>query len=232
MSVFLSTDLLSSLPVPEPYTAAIVAVVLLATGVTISAIAQHRARAQRLEFEVKHRDRIILWQFKRPTTAPSGSPFCTKGETILRFLGAKYDNAWCLNDKFDRKKVPVYEYNGKVYQDSQNGYAGLIRDGVLADLDSKLTPATRAIGVAFRSVMENQLVSIGAYERWIDHYPKFLHVILKEVPYPVRVVLIRIMYPPIKKTIMSGVGRYGPEMFTTLLPEGINALATQLGSNT
>ncbi|KXS15087.1 hypothetical protein M427DRAFT_56981 [Gonapodya prolifera JEL478] len=216
----------------DPFYAASVLIIVLTALITVAAYFRYQKLTANLAFESEHKDRVVLYQFKREDGAPSGSPFCTKAETILKFIGAEYDNVWSMPHKFERNKVPVFQYNGKVYHDSQIGYGRLAEDGVLEDLDAGLPEGKQAIGLAFRNLVELQLVPISAYERWVAEYPASLHkFLLKDVPYPIRLILMRTIQPNVKRGLMFGIGRYGQDMFTTLLPDSLKAISTQLGPN-
>lgn len=179
-------------------------------------------------------DTIILFQFARGETVPSGSPFCCKAETLLKMAGARYENKYGLNSDLPKAKVPAYIYNGELYEDSQLGYERLVEAGLVKDLDANLDARQRAIGVAFRKMIEGSLVPVITLERWRDNWPatrdKFFFT---TVPTPIRLILGRVVQPGVLTSLWGiGVSRFTEdELYNKIVPENFAAISSQLGAD-
>lgn len=129
-------------------------------------------------------------------------------------------------------KVPAYIYNGTLYEDSQLGYSQLVGSQLLPNLDAGLDASQKAISTAFRRLIENHLIPIMSLERWRDSWPSSRdHLFLTSVPMPFRVVLGWFIQRGVLKSLYGmGTARFtDPELYEILVPEDLEAIATQLG---
>lgn len=109
---------------------------------------------------------ITLYQFPPVWGLPNGSPFCMKVETYLRMVGLPYRFAPNADiRKAPKGKFPVIEDNGKTIPDS--GFILEYLQQAYGDkLDARLSPAERAVALAMRRLLEENLYWCMLYARW------------------------------------------------------------------
>uniref|UniRef100_A0A7E4VX52 Thioredoxin-like_fold domain-containing protein n=1 Tax=Panagrellus redivivus TaxID=6233 RepID=A0A7E4VX52_PANRE len=64
-------------------------------------------------------DTVYFYQFKRPSFAPSVSPYCLKIESYLRGNNIKYETVFVTTERSSKGFVPFIELNGREYADSE-----------------------------------------------------------------------------------------------------------------
>ncbi|KAJ3342826.1 hypothetical protein HDU93_000956 [Gonapodya sp. JEL0774] len=180
-------------------------------------------------------DKIILYQFPRDPDKVSLSSFCIKAETLLRVAGAPYRNVFLQSPKHTKGKLPVYEWRGELFEDSQLGYEELVRRGAFgASVDEGLTDTQRAIGQCVRQTIESHAYPILVFERFQYEWETVRAELLKGVPGIISIFVGYFIRSKITSALVShGIGRYSEtELFDTLLPADLAAVSTILGANT
>jgi glutathione S-transferase len=96
---------------------------------------------------------------------PDASPFVVKVETYLRLTNQKYETVIADVRKAPRKQLPCVDIDGKVIPDSTAIIEHL--EGLRADkLDAHLDAKQRAVGLAFKSMLEEHLYFGLLFMRW------------------------------------------------------------------
>lgn len=177
---------------------------------------------------------VTLFQFAYESKGPSGSPFCTKAETLLKMTETSYKSEFGTPSSMPKGKVPVYIYNGHLFEDSQMGFENLLAKGAIkTDLDAQLSPELVALGLAYRRLIENHLSNIVALERWRDSWPASRdQMFFKPAPGPLRIILGWFIQPKVIASLKgTGIARYtNKEIYDVMLPEDLQAISTQLGN--
>jgi len=161
---------------------------------------------------------IRLVQYDSVWGLPNVSPPCMKLETWLRMAGIPYELAPLELASAPKGKVPyIIEENGQRMGDST-----LIIEHLTArygkDLDATLTPEQRAISLAFRRMMKENLYWVIVYARYKEesNWERYRQMImassLRELPEPQR----RAIADAFRKVILDqlhghGMGRHTPE---------------------
>jgi glutathione S-transferase len=175
---------------------------------------------------------ITLYQFPPAFGLPNASPFCLKLELYLRMAGLPYGNRYTLDlHRAPKGKLPWIDDDGTVVADS-----GLIIDHLKNKygdpLDSDLTPAQRAAGLAITRLFEEHLYWTVLHDRWISAAgwamtrPGFFGA----MPWPLRVIVPWVARRGIRAELHGqGMGRHTPEQIHALGVADVDALAALLG---
>jgi glutathione S-transferase len=145
---------------------------------------------------------------------PDGSPFVMKVETYLRITDQKYEVVLADVRKAPRQQLPVIEVDGKVIPDS-TAIVDLLESKRETKLDAHLSAVDRAIGQAFKSMLEEHLYFGILFMRWsVDEgfavwEPKLREMLAAGgVPSLLRgMVLGRIRKGVVERTNKQGIGR-------------------------
>ena len=109
---------------------------------------------------------IKLYKFGPAFGLPDASPFVMKVETYLRITGQKYEVASGDVRKAPRKQLPFVDIDGKIYPDS-TAIVDLLEGARTDKLDTHLEAGQRAVGQAFKSMLEEHLYFGVLYMRWV-----------------------------------------------------------------
>lgn len=111
---------------------------------------------------------IRLYQFPPAFGLPNASPFCMKVETYLRMAGLPYENVYVPSPmKAPKGKLPYIEDGAETVADS--GFAiDYLKQRYGDSLDAWLSAESRAVALAFRRLMEENLYWAVLYSRWFD----------------------------------------------------------------
>ncbi len=96
---------------------------------------------------------------------PDASPFVTKVETYLRIVGEPYETVTADVRKAPRRQLPCAEIDGVVVPDSSE-IIETIERARPTRLDAHLDERQRAIALAFKTMLEEQLYFAVLYMRW------------------------------------------------------------------
>jgi glutathione S-transferase len=97
---------------------------------------------------------------------PDASPFVMKVETYLRITDQKYETVTGDVRKAPRGQLPFIDVDGKIIPDS-TAIVDHLEGARSEKLDAQLSPKDRAIGLAFKSMLEEHLYFGVLYLRWV-----------------------------------------------------------------
>lgn len=178
---------------------------------------------------------ITLYKYGPASGLPDLSPFCIKVETYLRLAGVPFQPKLGDPRKAPKKKLPFIADGNALIPDSRD---------IIAYLESKAerplgmgeTPEQRAIAVAFRGLLEEELYFSVLYLRWVVDFPNLMQPVLvaylkgSGAPGPIASLLARVIRRDVVRTCWSqGVGRHTEEQVYGRLGEVVEALSAQLG---
>lgn len=145
-------------------------------------------------------DKITLFRGFPVTNDYVWSPFVVKLEARLRHAGVAYALAVGSPRTAPRGKIPYVSLptgtgddGGATIGDSTLIIRALTTtgdgndgEGVLPDLNARLTPAQRAQDLALRALLEEKLYFYNGRERWVENYAAMREGVLAAVPWPLR----------------------------------------------
>lgn len=111
---------------------------------------------------------ITLYQFEPCLGVRNPSPFCLKLETYLRMVNLPYEVAPNVDvRKAPKKKLPYIQDGDHVVSDS--GFIVEYLKQTYGDpLDQALSPSEKAVSLAFRRLIEENLYWVALYSRWAE----------------------------------------------------------------
>ncbi|KAL1971165.1 hypothetical protein VTN77DRAFT_116 [Rasamsonia byssochlamydoides] len=146
------------------------------------------------------------------------SPFVTKLEARLRFAGLSYRTEAGSLGQAPRGKIPYIAITrnesepAALLADSQIISDQLAAEGVLPDLNSKLSPAEKAHDLALRALLEDKLYFYQNHERWNENYYTMRPQVLQALPYPVQLLVGVLAWRKVNATLWGqGTGRFSFE---------------------
>jgi glutathione S-transferase len=168
---------------------------------------------------------------------PDASPFVMKVETYLRIKGLEYETLSSDVRKAPRKQLPYIEIDGKITADSTAIVDQLEASAETEKLDAHLDAKQRAIGQAFKSMLEEHLYFCVLFMRWATDdgwtvfEPRLREMIGKMgVPGLLRgMVSGQARKYTVGRTATQGVGRQPRAEVVKNANKLIDALAEQLG---
>lgn len=179
---------------------------------------------------------ITLYKFGPAWGASDLSPFCTKVDAYLRMRGIPFETAVGDSRKAPKGKLPYLVDDGVTIADSRDIIAHLEAKAD-APLDAGISPGERALGTAYRALLEEELYFHVVYQRWqLDsgwsHYVPRLKQYAGDIGAPT--FLAPLLLPAIRRQVVrnlhgQGMGRHTPEQVEGRAREALEALSTQLG---
>jgi len=175
---------------------------------------------------------LKLYQFPTAFGLPNASPFCMKLETYLRMAGLPFETVASLDMRRAPKgKMPWIDDGGTILGDSN-----LIIDYLKAKygdpLDAWLSPAERAVALAFRRLIEENLYWVLLYSRWVDP-SGWVHTrpaFFSGLPWPLRAIVPIVARRGLARQIWGqGIGRHGRDEIYAIGIADLSALAAFLG---
>jgi len=167
---------------------------------------------------------------------PDASPFVVKVETYLRMTGQQYETVYGDIRKAPRRQLPLIEIDGKIVPDSGT-IVEMLESRRAEKLDAHLDARQRAVGTAFRSMLEEHLYFGFLHMRWAtdDGWAVFQPAL--------REMLGRMGVPGMLRGIVSGqarkqtagrahtqgIGRRPRAEVVAVCQQLLDALSTQLG---
>ncbi|RYP74930.1 hypothetical protein DL771_002714 [Monosporascus sp. 5C6A] len=154
------------------------------------------------------------------------SPYVIKLEARLRLGGVRYGVASGSIKEAPKGKVPYVECRSAPasidketraeanvrLSDSTLIIKVLSGWGVVPDLNAVLGPEDRAKDLALRALLEDKLYFYHTWERWMQNYYAMRDHVLRDAPYPVRVIVGLLIYRKTTATLHGqGTGRFEPE---------------------
>lgn len=167
---------------------------------------------------------------------PDASPFVIKVETYLRMTAQPYETASGDVRKAPRRQLPIIEVDGKIVPDSGN-IVEMLESRRPEKLDAHLDARQRAIGTAFRSMLEEYFYFGMLYMRWVtdDGWTVFepaLRDMLGRMGVP---GMLRGMISgqarkqTVERTTKQGIGRRPRGEVVAICQQLLDALSVQLG---
>lgn len=179
-------------------------------------------------------NKIILYQFPRPTMVANLSFFCMKVETFLRITSIPYTVETILNPaKAPKGKLPYIVHHEQIIPDSSL-IIKYLKSNFFLTIDDDLDPKQLAIGHAVKIVLEERLRWCIVYSRRLDerYALKFSKIFREFVPIPLKIVfplLVARSKKRISTTLNSnGIGTFSPEEIYTFGKQDLDALTTIL----
>lgn len=174
---------------------------------------------------------ITLYTFGPMFGIPDPSPFCMKGQVLLKMSKLDYQTATADLRKAPKKKAPYLEDQGKIIADSTfiRKYLEQTYD---IDFDPGLSPAEKGVAWAFEKLCEDNLYWAVVYSRWMidenfDIGPRNFFEIVPAVVRPaVRTMVRRQVRRDLKG---QGMGRHSSKEIDELVNDGLNSIAAFLG---
>jgi glutathione S-transferase len=175
---------------------------------------------------------ITLFQWPSKTKLPNSGMFCLKLESYLRLQKIPYKAESTIKiEKSPKKTMPYIERNGKLMADSQLIIEMLEREPSLP-MDSHLTPVQKSQSTAYRLMLENQLVYIVMYYRWIAEtgWHTWSRQLFDGAPGFIRVLIGGSMRKDIRKLIHGvGVSRHSEEEILNMAKNTLSACSVLIG---
>lgn len=175
---------------------------------------------------------IKLYQFPPAFGLPNASPFCMKLETYLRMAGLPYEiprHADLM--KSPKGKMPYIEDAGKAIGDSALIIAYL--KATYGDsLDAGLSPAERAVSLAFHRLLEENLYWTMVYARWMEEsgWQLSREAFFGKLPAPLKWIVPPLARRGLKKELWGhGMGRHSRDEIYAIGCADLTALADFLG---
>lgn len=165
----------------------------------------------------------------RPWGTPHMSPFCAKLETYLRVSGTPHTVKRASFQKAPKGKIPYVHLDGEWIGDSQLIIERLER-AAKQPLDGDLSPRDRAIGHAFRRMLEEGTYFTGVWLRWATD-EGFVHIreqLAPVLPAPARLLFPLIRRKATKSTVAQGTGRHSKDEICALAIADFRACSEQL----
>jgi glutathione S-transferase len=163
------------------------------------------------------------------------SPFCIKVETYLRMAGVPFRVVVADGRKAPKKKLPFVEDGGKVVCDSRD-IIEHFEAKLEKPLDAELSPRERAIAIAYRGLIEEEMYFLVVVQRWQDeHNWRTYAPALREYGRTLGVpnLLAPLMLRSARKQVLrdawgQGAGRHSAEELDRRLCQALDAISIQL----
>ncbi|RYP42457.1 hypothetical protein DL767_000145 [Monosporascus sp. MG133] len=154
------------------------------------------------------------------------SPYVIKLEARLRFGGVRYGVANGSLKEAPKGKIPYVECRSAPASAGEELWAevnvqlsdstliikALSGWGVIPDLNAVLGPEDRAKDLGLRALLEEKLYFYHTWERWMQNYYAMRDHVLRDAPYPVRLIVGLLIYRKTTATLHGqGTGRFAPE---------------------
>jgi glutathione S-transferase len=175
---------------------------------------------------------IVLHQFSRSFDLPNASPFCMKLETYLRMAEIPHELVFEQTlDKAPKQKMPYIEADGQKIGDS-NLVIEYLQQKYGDRTDAHLSAVDRAISLAMRRLIDENLYWSLVYSRWVDekNWPITRSVYFGDLPPVVKQVLPELLRKgTIKSLTGHGMGKHTKDEIYEIGCRDIQALSDFLG---
>ena len=175
---------------------------------------------------------IKLVQFQSGFGVPNPSPFCMKGEILLKLSGQEYQSE-IIEDprKAPNGKLPYIVDDGETIADTALVQWHL-EQKYAVEFDPGLDDAQKATSHALARMTEERLYWVMLYSRWIDdhNWPIIKRFWFGSMPPIVRNMVPMIAQGQVKKALHGhGIGRHPVNQIYAFGAQDLTALAAQLG---
>lgn len=171
-------------------------------------------------------------QFQPGFGVPSPSPFCMKGEILLKMAEVEYKTQIME----DPRKAPKGKLPFLIDESSEVADTALIKRHLEnkygVDFDAGLTAEERAISHAMARMIEERLYWVMLYSRWIDdnNWPIIKNFWFGGMPPIVRNLVPMIAQKQVKNGLQAhGIGRHSVQDIYAFGVADLEALSLQLG---
>ena len=176
---------------------------------------------------------IKLYQFPPALGLPNASPFCMKLETYLRMAGLPFENKHTLNlRRAPKGKLPFIDDNGTIVADSNLAIEHL-KSRYGDPLDGWLSPGERAVSLAMRRLIEENLYWAMLYARWVDDtgWPMTRAAFFGRMPAPLKWFVPHIARRSVRRELWGhGMGCHSRDEIYAIGKTDLTALAEFLGA--
>lgn len=178
---------------------------------------------------------IKLYQFTPAFGLPNASSFCMKLETYLRMTEIPFESVYVMEtDKAPKGKMP-YIVDG----DKTMGDSGLIIDYLKQTygdkLDVDLTTSEKAISLAMRRLIEENLYWAILYGRWLEsaNWEIIKEIFFGELPPIIKMTVPNLARNDIRKKLLGhGLGKHSAAEIYAIGCADITALSDFLADKT
>lgn len=162
---------------------------------------------------------------------PSLSPFCVKAMCLLKMSGKDWEPKY-LSDpsKMPYGKLPVLDVDGRLIADSSHIQVYLEQHG--AEFNAGLTEAQKAVSHALITMVEQNLMSGLAYERWIrpENWAVMSDIIFSDVPKLMRPLIAGTVRRRVRNALEAhGIAKFVEEERDARLLRDLQAVSVTLG---
>lgn len=165
------------------------------------------------------------------------SPYCEKVEILLKVLGMDYETIGDHKylDRFSRHKFPVVQYNDQIIQDSTNIVTFLDKtvSAGSGGMDAGMTEQEIAAADLLRFSLENSLLPIVAYFRWLDEpgWQAWHKAVFAQIPALLKPIVLPKLQGAVRQRLLAiGTARYTESELLQQATELLHALHVQLGN--
>lgn len=171
---------------------------------------------------------LVVHQLPGAWGLPSISPFCLKLDLYLRMVGIPCQVVVDATPfRGPKGKLPWIEHDGRRLGDS-----GLIIEYLEkrfgCDANAGLTAAERAVALAMRRMIEENLYWTMVYDRWMvdANWSSFRNVILGGVPAPFRPLLAPVARRGVRRELEGhGIGLHSSDEIHAIGRKDVDAIA-------
>jgi glutathione S-transferase len=175
---------------------------------------------------------LVVHQLPGAWGLPSISPFCLKLDLYLRIVGIPFRAVVDATPfRGPKGKLPWIEHEGRKIGDS-----GLIIEYLESrfgcDANAGLSPAERAVALALRRLLEENLYWAMVYDRWMleENWRVFREVVLGGVTGPARALVGGLARRGVRRQLRGhGLGLHTPDEIHAIGRRDLGAIADFLG---
>ncbi len=175
---------------------------------------------------------VIVHQIPSAWGLPTVGPFSLKLEAYLRIVGIPYEVVFDATPfSGPKRKLPWIEHDGKKIGDS--GFIiEYLEQRFGCSPNAHLTAAERAIALAMRRLLEENLYWTLVFDRWMvdENWPLTRQTVLGMIPAPVRALIAPFARRGVRRQLAGhGIGLHTPDEIHAIGAKDIGAVADQLG---
>jgi glutathione S-transferase len=174
---------------------------------------------------------IKLYQFAPAFGLPNASSFCLKLETYLRMTGIQFESVYGIEmGKAPKGKMPYIVDGDKKIGDS-NFIIDYLKQTYGDPLDAHLTTSDRAIALAMRRLIEENLYWVMVHNRWMDdrNWQTTKAVFFSELPPIIKSIVPNIARKSTQKQLQGhGMGKHSSEEIYAIGIADLTALSNFL----
>lgn len=175
---------------------------------------------------------ITYFQFQSGFGVPNPSPFCMKGEILLKMAGLDYATE-IMDDprKAPKGKLPYLKDSSAEIADTAL-IKRQLENKYNIDFDAGLTAQERAVSHSMARMIEERLYWVTLYSRWIDdhNWPVIKNFWFGGMPPIIRNLVPMIAQKQVKTGLQAhGIGRHAVEDIYAFGAADLEALSVQLG---